>query len=273
MVEDVADTLAAQGASAQRVTRWRDAGRRVRAAPWEISELRGSEGAGVIERMLRVDLDLACALQQTALLDRSAMLDRITGDPARALQHLPNLGPCLAQRVQRELGIATIYELDVALRSGRLATLAGFGPRRLENLAAAVRARFAVEHGFGSDKSPPVQVLLSIDREYRMLAVEGRLPYVSRTIKIPVMHVEREGWMLTAMFTRSPRFATDSSEVAIYCREYDCPNARAVVSTAVSGPLLGHRRVRGRSLDEHTSWPVEDAASDSAMHTADETAR
>ena len=73
------------------------------------------------------------------------MLDRLRGDgdAVSILASVPAIGPVLAERLQRELGIDTLEDLELAAHDGRLARLPGFGTKRL----AAVRDTLATRLG------------------------------------------------------------------------------------------------------------------------------
>src|SRR5690606_28348768 len=52
----------------------------------------------------------------------------------RELTRIPTLGPKKAMALYRELGVASVPELERAIEEGRLSGLRGFGPRTAENL-------------------------------------------------------------------------------------------------------------------------------------------
>jgi DNA polymerase (family X) len=77
-----------------------------------------------------------------------AALDQLRGKVppgVRELTRVPGLGPRRALQLSRELGIASVAELEAAVRAGRLRNLGGFGPkseeRILRGLAVMTRDR------------------------------------------------------------------------------------------------------------------------------------
>jgi DNA polymerase (family 10) len=56
---------------------------------------------------------------------------------------IPGLGPKKIAAVRRELGVASIPELEKACKDGRVAALAGFGEKTQENILAGIRNREA----------------------------------------------------------------------------------------------------------------------------------
>lgn len=63
------------------------------------------------------------------------MLDELPAHLA-ALMSVPAVGPKRAARIHQALGISTAEELVRAARSGRLASVSGFGPKRIAEIAA-----------------------------------------------------------------------------------------------------------------------------------------
>ena len=55
---------------------------------------------------------------------------------------VPGIGPSLARRVYRELGVTSIEELRAAAQDGRLAELPGLGEKSAENIVQALWPRF-----------------------------------------------------------------------------------------------------------------------------------
>src|SRR5690606_38388592 len=125
-------------------------------------------------------------------------------DPVSSFRTIPGIGPDLARRIYDHLGVESLEALEMAAHDGRLATVPGFGPRRLK----AVRAALATALGRrGRERrrteqrtQPSVAMLLEIDAEYRALAEQGKLPRVApRRFNptgeawLPVMHTERDG--------------------------------------------------------------------------------
>src|SRR3954464_11620329 len=59
-------------------------------------------------------------------------------DGVRAMTAVPGLGPRKAMVLYTELGIASVAELEEAIRDDRLSGLRGFGARTAENLLAGI---------------------------------------------------------------------------------------------------------------------------------------
>jgi hypothetical protein len=175
------------------------------------------------------------------------------------LASVPGLGPRLAHRVHEELHIETLEDLECACHDGRLAALRGFGPRRVEAIAATLAGRLGRVAGRAPPphRRPSVAALLEVDAEYRRRAAAGELPRIApRRFNpkgrawLPVLHTSREGWEMTALFSntaRAHRLGRTDDWVVIYSERDGEQDQCTVVSEGRAG---GRRRsVRGRELE------------------------
>ncbi len=139
----------------------------------------------------------------------------------------------------------------------------GIGPRR----AQAIRDALAQRLGERSRRwramppgrdPPPVDLLLDVDREYRRKADAGVLRCIApRRLNpeheawLPILHVERDGWSFTALFSNTAqahRLGRTRDWVVIFA-ERDGDEVRQTVVTEYRGPLAGRRVVRGREAE------------------------
>src|ERR1700686_225207 len=60
------------------------------------------------------------------------------------IMHLPGLGPKTARRFLIELNVQGPAELEAAIAAGRLDSMKGFGPRKIELIREALKARGSV---------------------------------------------------------------------------------------------------------------------------------
>ena len=98
--------------------------------------------------------------------------------------------------------------------------------------------------------APGVDLLLEVDREYRDKARAGVLRLIAPRLQnpageawLPILHVRRDGWKFTALFSNTPR-AHDW--VVIHYDDPDGADGQATVVTERRGALTGKRVVRGR---------------------------
>jgi putative hydrolase len=205
---------------------------------------------------------------------RSGQLERLQGEtsPAALFAQVPGIGEELAQRIEKELGIRTLEELEQAGYDGRLEQVEGFGSKRVKAVLAAlagILSRSAQKRqqrrtGSGRDaegaasERPPVDLLLEIDAEYRRRAEEDELPTIApkrfnpdHEAWLPVLNAERKGWSFTALFSNTARaheLEMTHDWVVIYYKRNGHEEQNTVV-TATKGPLSGRRIVRGREAE------------------------
>jgi hypothetical protein len=191
--------------------------------------------------------------------------------PVDALRSVPGIGDRLAHRLHEELGIGTLEELDLAVHDGRLARLAGFGPRRIEAIGAALSARLGRSRLPAERRpvpEPPVAELLDVDREYREMVVLRRLPKIAprrmnplHRAWLPILHTRRGPRRYTALFSNTPRahqLGRSHDWVVLYW-EGDGDRGQRTVVSATMGPLRSRRVVRGREVECETHYREQGA--------------
>ena len=265
-LEDVADLLEGHGANPFRVRAYRNAAESIRKLDVPIVQLAESQGVEGLMQLPAIGRSLAHTLAHLAHSGRLPMLERLRGEnaPERLFTTVADIGPKLAQRIHEELGIETLSELSAAAHDGRLARVHGMGAKRVQAVREALAGRF---HRVPSadatparrepelSEPPPVQELLDVDREYRQLAKQGKLPRVApRRFNptgdawLPVLHTEREGRHYTALYSNTARaheLGTTHDWVVIY-RDDDQHSGSWTAITAGYGVLRGRRVIRGR---------------------------
>jgi putative hydrolase len=127
---------------------------------------------------------------------------------------VPGIGRRFAERLHDELGISTLEELEAAAYDGRLATVSGFGHKRLAGVRDSLgqrlgRVRLAAIHP--DSAGPSVAELFDVDREYREKAA-GELRLIApRRFNpagrawLPVLHTIRGRRRYTALFSNTAR--------------------------------------------------------------------
>jgi CheY-like chemotaxis protein len=222
-LERVADLLEAQHASPYRVRAYRGGAATVRAQEEPLVE-RVLQGGTPLEALRGIGKSLAAAIRELVHTGRLGLLERLEGQvsPEDLFTTVPGIGESLARRAHLDLDIETLEELELAAHDGRLRSVPGFGARRVRGVREALasmlarstrrRARLAGAPAADAAMPPDVATLLAVDAEYRVLAARGEL----RTIAprrfnpegrawLPILHVEREGWSLSALFSNTAR--------------------------------------------------------------------
>jgi hypothetical protein len=279
VLERVADLLEAQGAEAFRLRAYRAAADTVRRESRSVAEIAEREGLAGLDALPGVGRSLASTIREYVATGRLAMLDRLEGEvaPEDLLATVPGIGEELAKRIHERLGVETLEDLEAAAHDGTLETVRGFSRRRVQavrdTLAGMLsrssrrRARRAALlehelHGHGevddrdrAPDEPPIEMLLSVDEEYRRKAELGELRTITprrfnpeRKAWLPVLHAQREGWSFTALFSNTAlahRLGTTADWVILYY-ERDGHEKQCTVVTERRGELAGKRVVRGR---------------------------
>lgn len=269
MNRDIADRLAeaawllrGEGADPFRVNAYLRAAATVRHWPQALDQVFRDRGLDGLEELPGVGPGIARAVRDLITRGRLPMLDRLRGaaDALTVLRSVPGIGRRFAERLHDELGINTLEDLEAAAHDGRLATIAGFGQKRLAGIRDSLahrlgRVRF---QGDVPVNGPSVGELLDVDREYREKAAAGDLRLIApRRFNptgeawLPVLYTRRGSRGYTALFSntaRAHRAGKTRDWVVLYCGDGRSQRQYTVI-TAGRGSLRGHRVVAGRETE------------------------
>ena len=260
---EFADLLEQQDANPYRVGAYRRAARVVVAHPEPLTRLAEREGAEGLDRLPAVGRSISHAIEELIETGRWAQLDRLRGqlEPEKLFQSIPGIGPKLAAAIHDTLDVETLAALEVAAHDGRLEGVPGVGPRRARMIAATLARmlqRRPARPPPGAPE-PAVELLLDVDREYRERAARGELRRIApRRFNpegkswLPILHTQRGGWHLTALFSNTARAhelgRTDDWVVLYYHTDHE-PERQCTVVTETHGRMEGQRVVRGREAE------------------------
>jgi len=125
----------------------------------------------------------------------------------------------------------------------------------LATLLGKTRRRVRMETG----DVPAVDILIAVDREYRVKAEEGKLPRIApRRFNpegkawLPVLHTDRDGWHFTLLYSNTARaheLQRTRDWVVVYFYDDHHQEGQCTLVTETRGPLAGQRIVRGRELE------------------------
>ena len=258
-LDDVARLLDQQNASLFRVRAYRDAASYLRGLPHPIRLDYQRGGKRGLDDLPTIGPSIAAMIAEILDTGASSLLDRLRGsaDPEQVLQTVPMIGPTLAHQIHDELGIETLEALEAAAYDGRLAGIKGIGPRRIESLRHSLGdmlARRRPRKAAIDRQQPSIADILAIDAHYRgnvdkLPEIRPRRFNPTGETRLPILHTERNGWELTALFSNSPaahRFGKQRDWVVIYFERADQPEGQVTVVTEHGGPLDGRRVVRGQ---------------------------
>jgi DNA polymerase (family 10) len=272
-LEQIAELLAVQGAGGFRVRAYRNAAHAVRESPAAVRAIDLVEGLQGLERLPGIGPSIASVVHERLHTGRIGMLERLRGavSPEDLFTTVPGIGEELARRIHDELDVETLEELEMAAHDGRLATVPGFGTRRVQavrdSLAAMLsrsarrraRALHLIEDARPArPERPRVETILAVDEEYRRRAAAGELRLIApRRFNpggdawLPILHTERDGWTFTALYSntaRAHRLGTTHDWVIVYW-ERDGHEDQCTVVSERRGPHAGRRVVRGREAE------------------------
>ena len=260
-LNDVANLLEEQHANQFRVQAWRSGAATVRGLARPVGDLLHDEGIDGLDRLPTIGPALARAVRELAQTGHLSTLERLRGesDPLALLASVPGIGHTLAERIHDQLGIESLEQLEVAAHDGHLASVPGFGTKRLTGIRDALATRLrARRRPREAELLPSVGELLAVDREYRERGDAGELPMIAprrfnpgRERWLPVLHTTHGDWHYTALYSNTAaahRFGRTRDWVVIYFDGRDHERQSTVV-TALTGPLAHRRIVRGRESE------------------------
>jgi len=260
---EAAELLEAQQADRFRIRAYGRGAETLRDLSEDPAAILARDGLKGLTDLPNIGPSLARAIDEMVVTGRWMQLERLRGEaaPERLFQALPGVGPKTAHALHDHLHVDTLEALEIAAHDGRLEAVPGIGLRRAAAIRAALAAMLARRRRRGPEdhEEPPVAVLLEADAAYRRGAETGRLRRIApRRFNpegkawLPVMHADRDGWSMTALFSNSA-LAHDLGRtrdwVVIYFSRGDGPEHQRTIVTETRGQLDGRRAVRGREAE------------------------
>jgi len=161
------------------------------------------------------------------------------------------------------LHIDSLEALEVAAHNQRLEKIPGFSPKKvamvqawLAQVLGRTRPRLQPDEPF---TEPSVKLILQVDQLYRRKARAAELPMIAPKrfnpegkAWLPVMHVSKQGWHFTALFSNTARahqLGRTQDWVVIYFYDDQHHESQHTVVTETRGALTGRRVVRGREAE------------------------
>jgi DNA polymerase (family X) len=272
-LEQVADLLEVQQANPYRIRAYREGGRILRSLSQPAAQLFQEEGRSGLEKWPGVGKSLSAAIAEILQTGRLQLLERLLGEspPESLFSTIPGIGEELAHRLHEELGLETLEDLELAAHDGRLATVKGFGKRRIRLLREVLAtrlgqttglrahlARWRLQTSWSTARHPTVAVLLDVDADYRRLATAHELPTLAprrfnpdNQCWLPILHCDRAGWFFTALYSNTARAHAlgKTHDWVILYYDRDGQPGQCTVVTEIHGALRGKRVIRGRETE------------------------
>jgi DNA polymerase/3'-5' exonuclease PolX len=145
-LEEVARLLHDQGADRYRVGAYLRAASCIRSMQTPVDEVLRDRGLDGLKQLPYVGESIARSIRELITHGRLPMLDRLRGEA--------------------DPGLETLADLETAAHDGRLATVAGFGPKRLAGIRDSLAHRLGrVQVPMVQGDTPSLSELLDVDRE------------------------------------------------------------------------------------------------------------
>lgn len=262
-LREVADLLEQQGANRFRVNAYRRAADTVVGVDRPLARLLDEGGRDALMALPGIGQSLASAIAQMVRTGRWPQLERLRGSSSaeEVFRSIPGVGAALARRLHESLDADTLEELEIAAHDGRVELIPGVGPRRAAMLRAALANMLGRRRPPARSKEmlPSTALLLDVDRDYRERARAGTLKKIaprrfnpSGEAWLPILHVERDGWSFTALYSNTQRaheLHRTLDWVVLYFSRDDRAEGQCTVVTEGSGALRGKRVIRGREAE------------------------
>lgn len=262
---EIATLLKEQGANPYRVSAYRNAASVISNLPQPVSQIVERKDFQGLVALPGIGEGIARSIYEYVALGHMSRLESLKGghDPVALFETIPGIGPKLAHRIIEHLHIDSLEALEVAAHNQRLEKIPGFSPKKV----AMVQAWLALVLGRQRPSpqpqepfiEPSVQLILQVDQQYRQKASAAELPMIAPKrfnpegkAWLPVMHVSKQGWHFTALFSNTARahqLNRTQDWVVIYFYDDQHHGSQHTVVTETHGALTGQRVVRGRETE------------------------
>ncbi len=274
VLERIADLLETQNANPFRVRAYREGAQTIRNTNQFIAGFIHHNQTDKLDALPNIGSGIIAVVAEYITSGKSALLEELeaSGSPERLFANVPGIGKELAGRIVEQLHIQTLPALEEAAHNGQLASVEGFGKKRLEGVKTALAGKLSQslrsqQNAWAADQQKPnakaderpgVRLLLEIDADYRQGVKDGKLPKITprrfnpnNQAWLPVLHTKRDDWKFTALFSNTAqahKLGKTDDWVVIYFERSDTERQHTIV-TETKGPLKGKRVVRGRDSE------------------------
>ena len=282
LLEHIADLLETQDANPFRVRAYREGAQTIHHTDQSVADFIHHNQTEKLDALPNSGSGITAVIDEYVTSGRSTLLQELEAgnSPERLFSSVPGIGKELAGRIVDELHIKTLPELEEVAHNGQLASVEGFGAKRLDGVKTALagmlsRAARSQQHertgnsnetkNTKAEDHPNVKLLLNVDAEYRKGVKDGNLPKIAprrfnpnNQAWLPVLHTKRDNWKFTALFSNTAqahKLGKTDDWVVIYYERGNTERQHTVV-TETKGALKGKRVVRGRDTENHAYYSV-----------------
>lgn len=263
VLREISHRLQRAGADPFRLAAYGRAATFVRNHPVELADIWRERGSAGLRELPGIGRSLASTIASLLRTGRCRRLERLSRleEEASLIGTLPGVGPTLAARVRETLGSDSLEEVFAAACDGRLRRVAGVGRKRLRSIRECLASRLQVGDAYPAGDfayEPPIELLLSIDAEYRAKAAAGQLPLSrprlfnpSGSYWLPVLHTRRGPHRFVAHFANTARSHQLGRfrDWVVIAAESKQEHGQWTVITATRGRLTGKRLVMHREQE------------------------
>ncbi|MEP6985339.1 MAG: helix-hairpin-helix domain-containing protein, partial [Chloroflexota bacterium] len=267
MLERIADLLESQNANPFRVRAYREGAQSIRNTNKSVAGFIHNNQTDKLDALPNIGSGITSVIGEYITSGKSALLEELeaSDSPERTFSNVPGIGKELAGRIVDQLHIKTLPELEEAAHNGQLASIQGFGNKRLEGVKTALTgllSRSAQSHQHertapDTQKSnakpedrPSVKLLLDIDADYRQGVKDDKLTKIAprrfnpnNEAWLPVLHTKQDDWKFTALFSNTAqahKLGKTDDWVVIYFERGKTERQHTIV-TETKGALKGKR--------------------------------
>ncbi len=277
VLERIADHLEVQNANPFRVRAYREGAETIRNTKKSVASFIHKDQTDKLDDLPNIGSGITAIIGEYISSGKSALLDELeaTNTPENLFSNVPGIGRELAGRISDQLHIKTLPELEESAHNGELATVEGFGAKRIDGVKTALagilnRSARMGQKARTSDSAVPkqgdrpnIELLLDIDADYRKKAEAGKLPKIApkrfnpkNETWLSILNTKRDNWKFTVMFSNTAqahKLEKTNDWVVIYFEKDDYEQQHTVV-TETKGTLKGKRVVRGREGENQTYY-------------------
>jgi putative hydrolase len=259
----IAQLLRSQQANPFRVNAYLHAAETLDSLETSVADLIRSQGIDGLVELPGIGEGIARSIYEFVATGRMSRLENLRGeaDPVELFSSIPTVGKALAERIHDQLHVDSLEALENAVHEGRLRQVEGLGKKRREAIEAWLQKHLDEQRRQArpparTGNSPPVDLLLRVDDEYRKKAAAGKLPRIAprrfnpdKQAWLPILHSSRDRWHFTALYSntaRAHRLGRTTDWVVIYFYDDHHREGQHTVVSETHGSLRGRRVVRGR---------------------------
>ena len=265
-LREIAQLLRAQKANPFRVNAYLHAAATLDELQPNVAELIQAHGIEGLIELPAIGEGIASSIYEYVATGRMSRLENLKGaaDPVELFRSIPTVGRKLAERIHDQLHVDSLEALENAVHDGQLSTVEGVGRKRREAIEAWLQKHLDEQRRRSrpaprASGSPPVELILRVDNEYRQKAAAGKLPRITpkrfnpeNRDWLPILHTSHDHWHFTALYSNTARahqLGRTADWVVIYFYDDHHREGQHTVVTETRGSLQGRRVVRGREME------------------------